>query len=182
MSHELSQSWPSMVAATMILASGGILLLAAGHDIVSRTVPNWMSLAIAGLGVIAAIADQRVLISVGFGVTIFVAAAFCWRRGWMGGADVKLLGAIAIVLPPGLVASFVIAMSIAGAIHALVYIAAARVVKAPPPMPAQRIMPRPLISRALRAERWRISRRGPLPYACAIAFGFLFVICNGATP
>jgi hypothetical protein len=34
----------------------------------------------------------------------------------------------------------------------------------------------------LRAERWRISRGGPLPYACAIAFGFLFVVCNGAAP
>ena len=103
MSHLMSHSWPSMIAVTMTLASGGVLLLAAWHDIVSRTVPNWMPMAIAGFGVAAAAAGDRLLISAGLGVIIFVVAAICWRRGWMGGADVKLLGAIAIVLPPGVV-------------------------------------------------------------------------------
>ncbi len=175
---ELSQSW----SMAMIIASAVLLVLAAGHDIASRTVPNWMSAVIAVFGVVAAFASDRLLISISFGIVIFVAAALCWRRGWMGGADVKLLGAIAIVLPPQVVSTFVIAMSIAGAVHAVAYMMAGRVVRPPPPAPAQRVVPRTLVWRALRAERWRISRRGPLPYVCAIAFGFLFVLCNGATP
>jgi prepilin peptidase CpaA len=179
----MSHSLPSIIAVTMTLASAGVLLLAAWHDIVSRTVPNWMSAAIACFGVAAAAADNRLLISVGIGLAIFLVAAFCWRRGWMGGADVKLLGAIAIVLPPGVVSMFAIAMSLAGAVHAVTYMLARRVVTPPPPL-ASKAAPssRGLLSRALRAERWRISRGGPLPYACAIAFGFLFVICNGAAP
>jgi prepilin peptidase CpaA len=183
MSHLMSQSWPSAIAATMTLASGGVLLLAAWHDIVSRTVPNWMPMAIAGCGIAAAAASDRLLISSGFGLTVFIVAAMCWRRGWMGGADVKLLGAIAIVLQPGVVSMFAIAMSLAGALHAVAYMVARRLVTPPPPL-ARHAAPssRPLLSRALRAERWRISRGGPLPYACAIAFGFLFVICNGAAP
>ena len=101
----------------------------------------------------------------------------------MGGADVKLLGAVAIVLPPGVVSMFAIAMSLAGAAHAITYMLARRVVTPPPPLASPGApSSRRLLSRALRAERWRISRGGPLPYACAIAFGFLFVICNGAAP
>jgi len=182
MPHNLLHSWPMTISGAMLLASAIILLLAAGHDIVSRTVPNWMSGVIACCGAVAAITDGRLLISTAFGLVIFITCALFWRRGWMGGADVKLLGAIAIVLPPAVVATFVLAMSAAGAVHAIIYMFAGKVVTPPPPAPAQRVAPRPLVWRALRAERWRISRRGPLPYACAIAFGFLFVICNGAAP
>jgi prepilin peptidase CpaA len=182
MLYDLWHSWPSAIAAASILASGIILVLAAGHDIASRTVPNWMSAAIACFGVAASVADNRALVSIACGLVIFVASAFCWRRGWMGGADVKLLGAIAIVLPPGVVSTFVLAMAAAGAVHAIAYMLAGRVLTPPAPAPAQRLVPRSLFRRALRAERWRISRHGPLPYACAIAFGFLFVICHGAAP
>jgi prepilin peptidase CpaA len=183
MSHLMLHSWPAAIAAAMTLASAGVVLLAAWHDVVSRTVPNWMSMAIAGFGLAAAAADERLLVSAGLGLVIFVAAAICWRRGWIGGADVKLLGAVAIVLPPGFVSMFAVAMSLAGAVHAVTYLLARRIVTPPPPLD-RRTPPssRPLLSRALRAERWRISRGGPLPYACAIAFGFLFVLCNGAAP
>jgi prepilin peptidase CpaA len=182
MSHAMLHSWPSLIATAMILASGIVLLLAAWHDVVSRTVPNWMPAAIAGFGVVASFASDRMLISLGCGLVIFIAAAICWRRGWMGGADVKLLGAIAIVLPPGMVATFVVVMSVAGAVHAVVYMLAHRVVTPPVPLSFPRPRTHSLLSRAVRAEKWRISRGGPLPYACAIAFGFLFVILNGGAP
>jgi prepilin peptidase CpaA len=173
----MPHSWPSAITAAMTLASGGVLLLAAGHDVISRTVPNWMSLLIAIFGAVASFADDRLLISATLGVAVFFVAAIFWRRGLMGGADVKLLGAVAIVLPPGMVSSFVVAMSVAGATHAIAYLLARRIVTVP-----RQARPRPLWARALRAERWRISRGGPLPYACAIAFGFLFVLCNGGVP
>jgi prepilin peptidase CpaA len=186
MLHPMSHSWSSAIAATMILASAAVVLLAAWHDLVSRTVPNWMPTLIAGFGVVAALVSERLLLSMGLGLAIFIAAAICWRRGLMGGADVKLLGAIAIALPPGVLSLFVLAMSLAGAVHAVVYMAARRMVTRPPALALEPMgmLPRArsLLPRALRAERWRISRGGPLPYACAIAFGFLFVVCNGAAP
>lgn len=39
---------------------------------------------------------------------------FCWSRGWMGGGDVKLLTAIALWLPPGAFAYFLVVMAIMG--------------------------------------------------------------------
>jgi prepilin peptidase CpaA len=182
MSHFAPHSWPSMIAAAMTFATAAMVLLAAGHDVVSRTVPNWFSVAIAIFGIIASIVAHRLFISLGCGAVIFIVAAFCWRFGLMGGADVKLLGAIAIVLPPGMVAMFTVAMSLAGAVHAVAYMLARKVVTPPPPLQVYRPREHSLPARALRAERWRISRGGPLPYACAIAFGFFFVVLNGGAP
>lgn len=177
MSQLLSQAWPPAIASALILASGGLILLAACHDIVSRTVPNWMSAAIACCGLPAAWADSRLLVSVGLGTVVFMTAAIAWRRGMMGGADVKLLGAISIVLPPGVVSTFVVAMAIAGGLHGAAYLLARQMVR-----PPKRPRPRNLVARAMRAEQWRISRGGPMPYACAIAAGFLFAMFKGATP
>src|ERR1700722_18751813 len=157
MSHLISHSWPMAFTAAMILASAAVLLFAAWHDVVSRTVPNWMSLLVACFGIAAAFASGRLLISASLGLIIFIAAEICWRRGWMGGADVKLLRGIAIVLPPGMVSMFAIAMSLAGAAHAITYMLARPMVTRPPPI-APYPRHRGLLPRALRAERWRISR------------------------
>ena len=104
-------------------------------------------------------------------IAVFVIAAFCWRRGWMGGGDVKLLGATALAVPPGSVPMLVFVMGMAGGLLSLFYLAARRLVHAP-----SATRPRSLVARALRVERWRIRRGGPLPYACAIAAGGLFVL------
>ena len=155
---------PTVLAATALLA-------AAAHDVIARTVPNRLALLIALPGVAARIADGHLLAGLTAGAIVFVIAAFCWRRGWLGGADVKLLGAVAIVLPLAVLPMFIVAMSVAGALHAAAYLSLRRII--PPPPPGR---PSRLLSRALRAERWRIVRGGPLPYACAIAAGFLFAI------
>lgn len=176
MLHAMWQSWPLAIAATMMLASGAVLLLAAGHDIVSRTVPDWMSHLIAAFGVIASFAQDRLFTSIGFGIGIYLFVRTLWTFRLIGGADVRLLGAVGVVLPPALLWPFVVAMSAAGAVHAISYILARRVVTPPPPLPGYKPRARWLLPRGLRAERWRISRGGPLPYACAIAFGFLFVV------
>jgi prepilin peptidase CpaA len=89
----------------------------------------------------------------------------------MGGGDVKLLAAAAIVVPPHLTISFIVAMSVAGGVLALVYLAAQRFL----PLPRYAAS-RNLLTRVIRAECWRVHRGCPLPYACAIGAGFLFVL------
>jgi prepilin peptidase CpaA len=168
--------WPSLLSYGLTLASVAILLAAAMHDVVARTVPNWMAITLAVLGIASRILHDRILngsILIGFGAAaaVFVLAAICWRRGWLGGGDVKLLGAAALVLPPGDVPGFLSAVALAGAALALIYLVARRITTAPTPQ-----RPDNLIARALRVERWRIHRGGPLPYAFAIAAGFLFVV------
>jgi prepilin peptidase CpaA len=84
----------------------------------------------------------------------------------MGGGDVKLLGAAALLVPPATVPHMLALVAFAGGILALIYL----VGRAVAPRPAGR-RPHMLPLRILRAECWRIRRGGPLPYACAIAAG-----------
>ncbi len=88
----------------------------------------------------------------------------------MGGGDVKLLGAAALGVPAGSVLTFVAAVAITGGLLAAIYLAARRFISFP-----RSLRPTPLFARAVRVERWRMRRGGPLPYACAIAAGALFV-------
>ena len=159
---------PSLISSGLLIASSGVLLAAAAHDMVARTVPNWMAAMIAVLGAASQVLHGRAVTGLVAALIVFLAAAFCWGRGWLGGGDVKLLGAVSLVVPPSDVARFIVAVTLTGAVLALGYLGARRVTTAPAtPRPAR------LIARAIRAERWRIRRGGPLPYACAIAAGFL---------
>lgn len=153
------------------LAIAGILLLAAGHDIMTRTVPNWMPLSLGVLATILAAIEFRLAWGLGFGLAVFVLCVIFWWRGWMGGGDVKLLGATAIVVTPAAAGSFMLAVSLSGGVLAMAYLAGRALVPRPA---AQR--PRHLLRRVLRVEAWRIRHRGPLPYACAIAAGTIFVL------
>jgi prepilin peptidase CpaA len=152
-------------------AIAGLLLLAAARDIMTRTVPNWMSMALAALGAAVAAANFHLLWGLGFGLTIFVVCVFCWQRGWMGGADVKLLGATAIAVAPADAETFILAVTLFGGLLAVGYLVGRYVLPRPA---AQR--PRTLLPRVLRVETRRIRNRGPLPYACAIAAGTMFVL------
>jgi prepilin peptidase CpaA len=153
------------------LAIAGILLLAACHDIMTRTVPNWMPLSLAVLSTALAAIDLRLIWGLGFGLSVFLLCLVFWLRGWLGGADVKLLGATAILVAPAAAGSFLLAISLSGGILAMAYLVGRFLV----PHPVAR-RPRQLLPRILRVEAWRIRHKGPLPYACAIAAGTIFVL------
>jgi prepilin peptidase CpaA len=153
------------------LAIAGILLLAAGHDIMTRSVPNWIPLSLGVLGAMFAAAEFRLAWGLGFGLAVFTLCFLFWWRGWMGGGDVKLLGATALVVAPAAAGSFMLAVSLSGGVLATVYLAGRFLL----PRPAAR-RPRHLLPRVLRIEAWRIRHHGPLPYACAIAAGTIFVL------
>jgi prepilin peptidase CpaA len=149
----------------------GALLAASLHDIIARTVPNWIAAALSVPGLAQHAVDGGLLGGILAGMIVFVLAALCWRRGWLGGGDVKLLGAAAVAMPANLVPTFIAAVALAGGILALFYLTAKRII--PAPMSKR---PAGLIARIARVESWRIRRGGPLPYACAITAGALFVL------
>jgi prepilin peptidase CpaA len=92
----------------------------------------------------------------------------------MGGADVKLLASAAVVVAPSMVPTLVVGTSLAGGILAFVYIIGSKLAPKPPVLarPAGAAVSKPgLLQRAARCELRRLRRRGPLPYAAAIATG-----------
>jgi prepilin peptidase CpaA len=148
-----------------------LLAVAAVHDAATRTIPNWVPTVLAALGVAVRLLGGQVLPGLAAAGLILAGCVLAWLGGWLGGGDAKLAAAFALVLPPGQVAAFVLATALAGGVLALLYLLLHRVV--PPPAPGRRSG---LLPRCLKAETWRISRGGPLPYAVAIAAGGFYVL------
>jgi prepilin peptidase CpaA len=160
----------------MILLLASLALVAASlHDIAARTIPNRLCLALACLGLLARALAGDLLPGLLAAGLVFLLALLAWRCRVMGGGDVKLLAACALLPPPAAVPSLVLAVALAGGLLALAYVALPLLLPAPAPAPAL-TRPIALAARALRAEAWRIRRRGPLPYGVAIALGTFFTL------
>ncbi len=162
---------PPMLHLVLLCAAATSLMFAVAHDVAVRTVPNRVSLivAVAGLGINAL--EGQVVPALFGGGTVFAGCWYCWRHGWIGGGDVKLLSACTLLVPPTSVPELLLSTAIAGAILALLYLALARL------LPSN-ATPRPtgLLRRVWRAERRRIRRGSSLPYACAISAGVLLTL------
>ena len=163
---------PFVTAAVPIIAAI-LLLVAALHDIAWRRIPNWIPAALALDGLALRLVHGQFLSGIAAGFAVLLAAGLLWRRGLMGGGDVKLLAASAVLLPASLVLSFIVAVAFAGGILACVYLVLRRIVRPPA---ARR--PRHRLARLLRVEQRRIRACRSLPYAVAIASGALFILAG----
>jgi prepilin peptidase CpaA len=132
-----------------------MLLACCWWDLKTRTIPNWLNLAIALCAVAFWVAvglpvwpEVAVRVAVAF-VTFWVFAA-AFAMGAMGGGDVKLIAALALWLPWQAVLVLLFLMSIAGGVLTLGYLIRHKLAK--------------------REEKLEI------PYGVAIAFGGLWLI------
>jgi len=171
-SHAVSSSAARSVLTSASLA---LLCLAALHDMLSRTIPNWMPALLAAFALPLLWLSQGAMDRLLTALVLFAAAILCWRLGWIGGGDAKLLGAVGLLLPPDRVAGTVMAIGLAGAVLALPYLACRGRIARP-----GALRPSGLPARAWRAERFRLRRGGPLPYGVAIAVGTAFGLLGGA--
>lgn len=160
---------------SVLLAGAAVVLLiyAALHDIAVRTVPNWVSGLLLLLGAGIRVSGHDLLPALGAALILFLLLFVIWAAGLMGGGDVKLWAASALLIPPSWRAEFMFVANVMllGGGLAVLYLLLSLAVR------------RPVVSRSgsypgrfLRAELWRIRRRAPLPYACAIAGGTLAVL------
>lgn len=159
------------IVHALILVAALLLAAAAAHDAATRTIPNWLPLLLAALGVALRLLTGDLGPGLAVAALVLAGTALAWLRGWLGGGDVKLAAAFALVPPPGQVAAFVLATALAGGVLALVYLALVR--RVPRPSPGRRAG---FLARCAKAEAWRMRRGGPLPYAVAIAAGGFYVL------
>ncbi|MFC7738511.1 prepilin peptidase [Roseomonas sp. GCM10028921] len=151
-----------------------LLACAAWHDIATRRVPDALSVAVlvAALALRAAEGPSALIFSLGSALLLFLALFVFAMRGLLGGGDVKLAGALAVAFPPSATWDFIVATSVFGGILGLTYIGASRLLQPAPILAGAHGH----IMRVLAIEGWRIRRRGPVPYAVAIALGGAFVL------
>jgi prepilin peptidase CpaA len=163
-------------ALNMILASASVALLgaAAWHDAVARTIPNGIPAALALIAVLALLLSPAPWHGLFAASLVFSAALLLWRFGLLGGGDAKLLGAIGLLVAPDRIGGTVTMIALAGGLLTLPYLACRGRIARPAP-----VRPTGLVARALRAERFRLRRGGPLPYAIAIAIGTTFGLLGG---
>lgn len=169
----------TMLHSTVLFAAAMALLFAAAHDVAVRTVPNLVSLIVALFGLGLNALDGQLPAALIRGGLVFAVGWYCWRRGWLGGGDVKLLSACVLLVPPGSVPELILSTAIAGGLLALSYLALALLLPGRGrPYPADPVLARrrSLLHRVWRAERRRIQRRLSLPYSCAIAAGVLLTL------
>jgi prepilin peptidase CpaA len=162
------------IADVLLFFAAAVLFFAALHDIAFRTLPDWISIVLAVDGIVLRLLDHQLPAGLVCGLAVFALAAFCWWRGWLGGGDVKLLGATAILIPPALVPGFIAAVAFGGGGLALIYLVLERVV---PVLPRHR--PASLLWRILVVECRRIRRRTSVPYATAISAAALLMLVEG---
>ena len=158
----------------LTVLAAAMLVSATLHDIGFRTIPDWLSAVLAADGIFVRLLDHNLPTGLACGLAVFILAALCWRRGWLGGGDVKLLGATAIVVPPALVPGFILAVSLAGGVLALLYLLLERIIPAP-----HLRQPASFLRRVLIVECRRIRRRTSLPYATAISAAALLMLAKG---
>lgn len=161
-------------AATLFLiVSVPLLCIAAARDVATRLIPDGISIAIAVAGLVTrGVAGwSDALISLAVAAGLFFLLLLLAMRGALGGGDVKLMAAMATGLAPADTWSFIVATVMAGGILAVAYLLARHVVPEPNLAPGGA-----LLRRVLAVESRRIRRRGPLPYAVAIAAGGVFLL------
>ncbi|WP_203308429.1 prepilin peptidase [uncultured Sphingomonas sp.] len=110
--------WDKLLGMAVIALLFALLLSAGIEDARRREIANWKNAAIAlaapawwwanGLG------WGDMAIQFGLATAVFALFAGVFAAGWMGGGDVKMIGALALWFPPGGVLSMLMLMAVVG--------------------------------------------------------------------
>lgn len=156
-----------------------LLGFAAWRDILTRTIPDTVSIALIVVGCTTRCCYgwEALVTSLLVGVVVFFVLLPACSRGLLGGADLKLLAALAMGFSPQTTLHLLAAVTIVGGGLAAVYVCLNRMVGAKAAGGSRR-KPGSLLPRVVGIECWRIRRSAPLPYGIAIAIGAAIVVLN----
>jgi prepilin peptidase CpaA len=123
--RETSMDFTSVVIVSGKLLVFGGLVSAAAWDLRSRIVPNWLVLAVGGVGLILRMMTAEwhgIWVSACVAAIIFVMLRLLSALGTFGGGDVKLISAIALGQPPAAMLPILLGIGVAGGVIAIFYI------------------------------------------------------------
>jgi prepilin peptidase CpaA len=147
-------------------------------DLKRRIIPNELVIlvAVCGLGACLSTRPSDAALSLLVAGGVFFALAWCCRRNWLGGGDVKLMTALTLAVPASEVGALLVAISVAGAILCCAYLTARLALttfRLVPAGPAPAAADAPLLA-WVHAESARIMEGRSVPYALAIFGGFVY--------
>lgn len=126
----------SLVSPTVLLFGVlALLLVSAGiQDARTREIANWKNAAIALLApfwwwVHGLQLWPDIAVQVGVAAIIFGLFCMAFARGWMGGGDVKMIGALALWFPFGSFAWLLIVMSLIGGVLTVILMVEQKILK-----------------------------------------------------
>ncbi|MEM6828227.1 MAG: prepilin peptidase [Pseudomonadota bacterium] len=139
----------------LLIALAIALIVAAISDIRERKIANWLNIAIAAGAPLFWFASGMAFwpdmaIQLGLAFVVFWAFAGLFALGWLGGGDVKLLGALALWLTPMSFLNLLLVMAFVGGGIAVAFV--------------------------IRRVIWKPKTQGTLPYGVAITAGALWVL------
>lgn len=156
------------VAAALVLAFPALVIVAALKDVLSFTIPNWISLALLAVFPLAAVAAGVPLATIGLhlgvGAMVLAAGLVMFALRWVGGGDAKLAAVVALWMGWPAVITFLFAAALVGGGLATVLIL------------MRSAMLRPVV---LLGPRWvtRLAEPGQgVPYGVALAAGALIAL------
>jgi prepilin peptidase CpaA len=124
--------WHFSASALLVALAGALLVWAGIEDARRRTIANGKNLALALLAPAWWWANGLALwpdmaLQLGVATLLFLPFVLLFALGWMGGGDVKMLGALALWLPIGAFVEMLVVMSVAGGIITVLLMIEARV-------------------------------------------------------
>jgi prepilin peptidase CpaA len=167
-----------MVQVVMLLLAIGLFAVVAYRDLRTGRIPNALTLAIGGLGVVRLVLagdPAAALYTLAAAAALFAAAFLLLRRGLVGGGDVKLVSAAALLVGYRDLLGLLLVMSLCGALMAFAVLAAEKL--APRLRPARL----PTVPPPARAERGS-SARLTVPYGVAIAVAGVVTLFLQSSP
>jgi prepilin peptidase CpaA len=177
----LGFSWLRFVLVEVALGviAFALLIYAALHDFAARTIPNWLPVGVLALGCVWRLIDHSLAAGLLVAAATFVVLFAVWMLGAIGGGDAKFWPATALLIPPHWQPelAFFFRVVVIGGLLAVLYLGLwLWLRKRRPAAPGGAPGGAGLVARVLRAEAWRIGRRGPLPYALAISGGAIITL------
>ena len=115
-----------MLETTLFMVVGATMIAAAAYDVLTLTIPNWISLSLLALfpalALVAGLGLHELALHVAIAVAALVVGIAAFAAGVIGGGDAKLFAALALYMGPLGIAPYVFDVAVAGGVVAMLFL------------------------------------------------------------